>query len=610
VYNTNNAASNKTNNIGVGAVSYPFRISKYEITVAQYAEFLNAVGRANTNNVYTPNMVELGITQIGLPGAYGYIFDTDRALYPIAYVDWLKAARFCNWLHNGMIVDAATTEYGAYTLTPTTTQPVQRNPGAKYFLPSQDEWYKTAFYSPTLNSNAGGYYEWPTTSNTQPTIATTASPQANAANYQGGLNTYTITGVFGAQSESPYGARDMLGNVAEWTDSIGTDNQVRIFSGGYTAVGASYNASAPALYRSISQSTQFIGFRVAGSLPAQTPTPTPRPTVTPTPTPTATVTPTRTPTPTPTPAQPAAPALQGTYSAVTNNVSLTWTAPASTSCAILYYKIYRTVNGVTGAIDVATTTTYTVAQSCGVTATYTVAAVNCSGIPGPLSNSVTIAAAACPTPTPTTTPTPTPTSTPTPTPTRTPTPTPTPTATRTPTPTPTATITPTPTPVTCNCAKPGCTLNGVTLSALPATGSVGIYAQALTSGCSSTLPTLANSLYLGQAGAFNYGIQFSSAVNFLIIKIAQTGSSTATDENFVFTTNSSTGETPTITAIQSCYATISGNEIISGASAPVGTGGGGGIFRISTTTTFTQLRISGAGGGDGSLLNFCATGIQ
>ena len=36
-----------------------------------------------------------------------------------------------------------------------------RNAGAKYFIPTENEWYKAAYYDP-LNGGAGGYWTYPT----------------------------------------------------------------------------------------------------------------------------------------------------------------------------------------------------------------------------------------------------------------------------------------------------------------------------------------------------------------------------------------------------------------------------------------------------------------
>src|SRR4029453_18629597 len=56
-----------------GSVSYTNKISKYEITNAQYTEFLNAVADTDPNGLYDSRMTSLsygGITRTGTQGTY------------------------------------------------------------------------------------------------------------------------------------------------------------------------------------------------------------------------------------------------------------------------------------------------------------------------------------------------------------------------------------------------------------------------------------------------------------------------------------------------------------------------------------------------------------
>jgi alpha-tubulin suppressor-like RCC1 family protein/formylglycine-generating enzyme required for sulfatase activity len=268
IYDLNNRKSAKANNTNTGSVGYAYKISATEISVAQYVEFLNAVGRVNDNNIYTLNMGVVGVTQLGDIGNYSYITDPALSSRPINFVSWVSAARFANWLHNGMTTDLNSTEYGAYTLTKTTTTAVPRNPDARFFIPSRDEWYKAAFYSPLLNDGRGDYYEWATGSNTKPAIATTTTPQNNAANAQLGIGDSTAVGIFGAGSSSYYGCLDMAGNLSEWTDSVIDENPVVMGTGSFT--GTLTSASSPVETRVSANATRLRGFRVAGSLPAVT----------------------------------------------------------------------------------------------------------------------------------------------------------------------------------------------------------------------------------------------------------------------------------------------------------------------------------------------------
>ncbi len=44
---------------------------------------------------------------------------------------------------------------------------------ANFFIPSEDEWYKAAYYQPAdQGGDTDNYWLYPTASNTEPTIAT------------------------------------------------------------------------------------------------------------------------------------------------------------------------------------------------------------------------------------------------------------------------------------------------------------------------------------------------------------------------------------------------------------------------------------------------------
>src|SRR5262249_28549543 len=154
----------------LGGVSYPYSIGKYEVTVGQYTRFLNAVAATDTYGLYNPSMASDGnvasISQNGSPGSYTYsvIGSPNR---PVTWVNWGDAARFANWMNNGQPTgaqSAATTEDGAYTLsgrTDFTLWLVNRNPGATWFLPTESEWYKAAFYQPaTQGGDTDSYWKY------------------------------------------------------------------------------------------------------------------------------------------------------------------------------------------------------------------------------------------------------------------------------------------------------------------------------------------------------------------------------------------------------------------------------------------------------------------
>jgi formylglycine-generating enzyme len=142
-----------------GAVSYPYAISKFEITNQQYVDFLNAVAASDPKELYNfemgleepPLPFYGGIVQEGTAGSFTYRVVPGRANKPVNYVGWYDALRFANWLHNGRPAGPqgpTTTEDGAYTITfaGILANSIVRNPGAQYSVPTENEWYKAASY--------------------------------------------------------------------------------------------------------------------------------------------------------------------------------------------------------------------------------------------------------------------------------------------------------------------------------------------------------------------------------------------------------------------------------------------------------------------------------
>ena len=114
--------------------------------------------------------------------------------------------------------------------------PSTRSTLAKFWIPSENEWTKAAYYSPKLNNGAGGYYKWATQSNDYPGVSFDPIPnQANIPSSDGskfanttgsrditptaGPSLLTPVGSF-SKSPSYYGTFDQDGNVTEWTETV------------------------------------------------------------------------------------------------------------------------------------------------------------------------------------------------------------------------------------------------------------------------------------------------------------------------------------------------------------------------------------------------------
>jgi probable HAF family extracellular repeat protein len=212
-----------------GGVAYTYQIGKYEITNAQWREFLTA--KASTSDPY-------GLYSANMSGTYGGIgrsWSLDHYVYtakggdanwdnrPVNYISFWDAARFCNWLHNGQ--GSGDTESGAY-INVGNQSTFARQPRARYFIPTEDEWYKAAFYDP--NKPGGpGYWKFATKSNAEPINTLLTPDPGNHANFISATSQRTIgspyymtvVGDF-ENTPGPYGAFDQAGNVWEWDELV------------------------------------------------------------------------------------------------------------------------------------------------------------------------------------------------------------------------------------------------------------------------------------------------------------------------------------------------------------------------------------------------------
>ncbi len=222
-----------------GAVDYEYNIGKYEVTAGQYTAFLNAVAVTDTYGLYNTsmwsNIYGCKIERTDTGSGYTYSVASDRANRPVNYVSWGDAARFANWLTNGQprgAHDGSTTEDGAYYLNGATSDAgllavVRKSPedGGRYYIPTEDEWYKAAYHK--NDGDTGNYFDYPTSTDSVPSNDLIDPDPGNNANYNISSGDFTIDGPYWRtpvgefeNSESPYGTFDQGGNVWEWNEAI------------------------------------------------------------------------------------------------------------------------------------------------------------------------------------------------------------------------------------------------------------------------------------------------------------------------------------------------------------------------------------------------------
>ena len=261
-----------------GSVAYNYNIGKYEVTAGQYTDFLNAKAATDTYALYNTGMSNTsygsGITRSGISGGYTYSVASDFVNRPVNYVSFWDSCRFANWLGNGQ--GAGSTETGAYTLggyNGYDGRTIQRNANWKWAVTSEDEWYKAAYYK----GGSGGYWDYPTSSNTAPG-QDMSDISGNNANYYTAPYAYpidsgkytTVVGEF-QNSDSPYGTFDQGGNVWEWNEAIVAQDSSYAYRG--LRGGSFYNgyyylqASDRYYFYDPTDEDYSIGFRVSQVVP-------------------------------------------------------------------------------------------------------------------------------------------------------------------------------------------------------------------------------------------------------------------------------------------------------------------------------------------------------
>jgi formylglycine-generating enzyme required for sulfatase activity len=277
-------------------------MGRTEVTTAQWVEFFNAalarpdrLPFADLRWWTTP--VDWGATpdrSYEGPGTRFTLRSTiaNAGLVPAGSISWRMAAVYCNWLHNDKRTDAAAFATGAYdisTFTPEDggfvfTDQRTRSPGARYWIPSMDEYMKAAFYDP--DGGPGGTSRWWSQPNGTDTPLVYAPPpsfggdgtgQANAGfRYLDNRHEYiplmSYPGV-----ESPWGLMDLAGGTSEWLEDVyiaGDLRETRILDGsrrGSNMPNPGQPGLDPLLY--YGSDTPWLnvsgrGFRLASAVPA------------------------------------------------------------------------------------------------------------------------------------------------------------------------------------------------------------------------------------------------------------------------------------------------------------------------------------------------------
>ena len=229
---------NTADSTGRGAVGYSYSIGKYEVTNAQWNTFTAAAG-APTGN---PS------------NAYDQSADFPADQQPTGNISWYEAAQFCNYLTSG------DKSLGAYHFNGNNANAgdflgIDRAAaisayGIVYVIPTEDEWYKAAYYKP----DESGYSLYSNGLNTIPGAD-------NGWNYHGG--DYDAPWDVGTGTEEQNGTFDMMGNVTEWNETLVLDLFRRVKGGSFYFDDVGMLASSSFYAWGPSNENGNSGFRIA-----------------------------------------------------------------------------------------------------------------------------------------------------------------------------------------------------------------------------------------------------------------------------------------------------------------------------------------------------------
>ncbi|MFZ2874186.1 MAG: SUMF1/EgtB/PvdO family nonheme iron enzyme [Phycisphaerales bacterium] len=225
---------------GRGSVAYEYRLARTEVSTAQWLEFFNTfMGTATPPpHMSTPRHWSAGLDpNYQGPGVQYRLSGLANAGQTAGYgVTWRTAAMYCNWLHNNKSSDPAAVMTGAYDVSTffdnpdgTFTDQATHSPGARYWIPTLDEWLKAAHWDPNHSDN-GGWWTYsngsdiPLTYGPPPSFGGDGTGQANAVFRLPNFAHYDIP--LGSYPDTPsiWGLLDIAGSGSEWTETIRTVN--------------------------------------------------------------------------------------------------------------------------------------------------------------------------------------------------------------------------------------------------------------------------------------------------------------------------------------------------------------------------------------------------
>jgi formylglycine-generating enzyme required for sulfatase activity len=232
---------------GYGSVANTYRIGTYAISQNQIT----------------------AATSSGLANVTAGAWSGDK---PAAKMSWYESAAFVNWLNTSkgftpaynLSWSGSTWSMALWTVTDAgyDSNNSYRSSLAKYFLPSENEFYKAAFGK----SDGSGYYLYPTASSSAPTSVASGTSAGTAVYNRAASEPVSV---YAAGGLSSYGTMGQGGNIWGWQESAydGVNNSAdedRGMRGGIWDLPVNYlqSSSRSSILPSYDEGTG-IGFRVA-----------------------------------------------------------------------------------------------------------------------------------------------------------------------------------------------------------------------------------------------------------------------------------------------------------------------------------------------------------